>query len=71
MRWYTVIKHDFGTIDAPIDGCEGSPEDGGNGNQSKDARTHFQVIELGFENYTLVECSSEKTGRTHQIRVQA
>ena len=34
---------------------------------SKDARTHFQVIER-FENYTLVECRLE-TGRTHQIRV--
>lgn len=63
-----VIEHDFGTIDAPIGR---DPKDRQKmcvtSNNSKDAVTHFQVIER-FEEYTLVECRLE-TGRTHQIRV--
>lgn len=63
-----VIKHDTGTIDAPIG------RDPNNRQKmavtdvhGKDAITHFRVIET-FSNHTLVECILE-TGRTHQIRV--
>ena len=63
-----VIEHEFGTIDAPIGR---DPKDRQKmcvtASNSKDARTHFKVIER-FKNYTLVECKLE-TGRTHQIRV--
>lgn len=63
-----VIKHDTGTIDAPI----------GRDNidrkkmtvtaiNSKPAITHFKVLER-YKNATLIECNLE-TGRTHQIRV--
>ena len=63
-----VIKHDTGTIDAPIgrdplnrqkmkvtDEC------------AKDAITHFKVLKR-YKDYTLIECLLD-TGRTHQIRV--
>lgn len=63
-----VIKHDTGTIDAPIG------RDSNNRQKmavtelnSKDAITHFRVLER-FEKNTLIECKLE-TGRTHQIRV--
>lgn len=63
-----VIQHDFGTIDAPIGrDVKDRQKMAVTATNSKDARTHFQVIER-FENYTLVECRLE-TGRTHQIRV--
>lgn len=63
-----VIKHDTGTIDAPIG------RDNNNRQKmavtdinSKDAITHFRVMDR-FNNNTLIECKLE-TGRTHQIRV--
>lgn len=63
-----VIKHDTGTIDAPIG------RDSNNRQKmavtdvhGKDSITHFKVLET-FSNQTLVECILE-TGRTHQIRV--
>ena len=63
-----VIKHDTGTIDAPIG------RDSNNRQKmavtdvhGKEAITHFRVLET-FSNYSLVECILE-TGRTHQIRV--
>ena len=63
-----VIKHDTGTIDAPIG------RDSNNRQKmavtdinSKDAITHFRVMDR-FDNNTLIECKLE-TGRTHQIRV--
>lgn len=63
-----VIKHDTGTIDAPIG------RDSNNRQKmavtdinSKEAITHFKVLET-FSNHTLIECILE-TGRTHQIRV--
>ncbi len=63
-----LIKHDTGTIDAPIG------RDLANRQQmavtefnSKDAITHFRVLKQYKEN-TLLECILE-TGRTHQIRV--
>lgn len=62
-----VIKHDTGTIDAPIG------RDSNNRQKmavtdvhGKEAITHFRVLET-FHNHTLVECILE-TGRTHQIR---
>ncbi len=63
-----VIKHDTGTIDAPIG------RDINNRQKmmitdinSKDAITHFRVLKR-FKNNTLIECKLD-TGRTHQIRV--
>ena len=63
-----LIKHDTGTIDAPIG------RDVNNRQQmavtdvnAKDAITHFRVLKQYKEN-TLLECILE-TGRTHQIRV--
>ena len=63
-----VIKHEKGTINAPIG------RDFTNRQKytvtdvnSKEAITHFRVIKR-FKNATLVECLLE-TGRTHQIRV--
>lgn len=63
-----LIKHDTGTIDAPIG------RDPNNrqrmkvtAQNAKDAITHFRVLEQ-FNNNTLLECILE-TGRTHQIRV--
>lgn len=63
-----VIEHDFGTIDAPIGrDVKDRQKMAVTATNSKDARTHFKVIER-FADYTLVECRLE-TGRTHQIRV--
>jgi len=63
-----VIKHETGTIDAPIG------RDINNRQKmmvtdinSKYAVTHFRVLER-FTDKTLIECKLE-TGRTHQIRV--
>lgn len=63
-----VIKHDTGTIDAPIG------RDPNNRQKmcvtdkcSKEAITNFKVLKR-FEKNTLVECKLD-TGRTHQIRV--
>ena len=63
-----VIKHETGTIDAPIG------RDPNNRQKmavtdinSKEAITNFKVLER-FHNHTLIECILE-TGRTHQIRV--
>lgn len=62
-----VIKHDYGTIEAPIarnprERKEMAIIDGG-----KPSITHFRVVNR-YEKYTLIECELE-TGRTHQIRV--
>lgn len=63
-----VIEHEFGTIDAPIGrDVKDRQKMCVTSHHSKDARTHFKVIER-FAQYTLVECRLE-TGRTHQIRV--
>ena len=63
-----VIEHEFGTIDAPIGrDVKDRQKMAVTSTNSKDARTHFKVIER-FADYTLVECRLE-TGRTHQIRV--
>ncbi|WP_191565699.1 RluA family pseudouridine synthase [Metabacillus idriensis] len=62
------IKHDKGTIDAPIGRDKQDRQSMTVTNEhSKDAVTHFHVLER-FEGYTLIECQLE-TGRTHQIRV--
>jgi|SRR5690554_604563 len=64
---YGKIKHDKGTIDAPIGRDKNNRKkmkviDGG-----RSSVTHFEVVErLG--QYTFVKCKLE-TGRTHQIRV--
>lgn len=63
-----VIKHDTGTIDAPIGRDINNRQKMSITDQnSKDAITHFKVLER-FQNNTLIECILE-TGRTHQIRV--
>lgn len=62
------IKHDKGTVDAPIGRDKQDRQSMTVTNEhSKDAVTHFHVLER-FEGYTLIECQLE-TGRTHQIRV--
>ena len=63
-----LIKHETGTIDAPIgrdiaDRQKMAVTDV----NAKDSITHFRVLER-FDNNTLIECILE-TGRTHQIRV--
>jgi len=63
-----LIKHDTGTIDAPIgrdinDRQKMSVTD----QNAKEAITNFKVLEQFKEN-TLIECILD-TGRTHQIRV--
>lgn len=63
-----VIKHDTGTIDAPIGRDANDRQKMAVTDQnSKEAVTHFKVLER-FPNNTLLECILE-TGRTHQIRV--
>jgi 23S rRNA pseudouridine1911/1915/1917 synthase len=63
-----VIKHDTGTIDAPIGrDINNRQKMAVTDINSKDAITHFKVLEH-FKNNTLIECILE-TGRTHQIRV--
>ncbi len=63
------ILHEKGTIDAPIgrdpqDRQKMTVTDA----NSRDAITHFNVLEYFEDAYTLIECILE-TGRTHQIRV--
>ena len=63
-----LIKHETGTIDAPIgrdiaDRQKMAVTDV----NAKDSITHFKVLER-YDNNTLIECILE-TGRTHQIRV--
>ena len=63
-----LIKHDTGTIDAPIGRDISDRQKMAVTDQNaKDAITHFKVLEQFKEN-TLLECILE-TGRTHQIRV--
>jgi len=63
-----VIKHDTGTIDAPIGRDINNRQKMAVTDQNaKEAITHFKVLEH-FNNNTLIECILE-TGRTHQIRV--
>ena len=63
-----VIKHDTGTIDAPIGrDINNRQKMAVTDVNSKEAVTNFKVLER-FNNNTLIECILE-TGRTHQIRV--
>lgn len=63
-----VIKHETGTIDAPIGRDINNRQKMAVTDQNaKDAVTNFKVLER-FNNNTLIECKLE-TGRTHQIRV--
>ena len=63
-----LIKHDTGTIDAPIGrDLNNRQKMAVTDINSKDAITHFRVLER-FVNNTYIECILE-TGRTHQIRV--
>ena len=63
-----LIKHNTGTIDAPIGRDINDRQKMAVTDQNaKDAITHFKVLEQFKEN-TLIECILE-TGRTHQIRV--
>ena len=63
-----LIKHDTGTIDAPIGRDSNDRKKMAvTASNSKHAITHFKVLER-FTNNTLIECILE-TGRTHQIRV--
>ena len=63
-----VIKHDTGTIDAPI-GRDTTDRKKMcvTATNSKNAITHFRVLER-YKDATLIELNLE-TGRTHQIRV--
>lgn len=63
-----VIKHETGTIDAPIGRDPNNRQKMKvTDENSKNAITHFRVLKRYKEN-TLIECKLE-TGRTHQIRV--
>ena len=63
-----VIKHETGTIDAPIGRDVNNRQKMAVTDQNaKEAVTNFKVLER-FNNNTLIECILE-TGRTHQIRV--
>ena len=63
-----VIKHETGTIDAPIGRDPNNRQKMKvTDENSKDAKTHFRVLKR-YKNHTLIECKLE-TGRTHQIRV--
>lgn len=63
-----VIKHETGTIDAPIGRDPNNRQKMKvTDENSKEAKTHFRVLKR-FKNHTLIECKLE-TGRTHQIRV--
>lgn len=65
---WRVIKHEKGTIDAPIGRDVKTREKYIVTNiNSKDAITHFRVLER-YKESTFIECKLE-TGRTHQIRV--
>ena len=63
-----LIKHDTGTIDAPIGrDVNNRQKMAVTDVNGKDSITHFKVLER-FDNNTFIECILE-TGRTHQIRV--
>ena len=63
-----VIKHETGTIDAPIGRDPNNRQKMKvTDENSKEAKTHFRVLKR-FKDKTLIECKLE-TGRTHQIRV--
>ena len=63
-----VIKHETGTIDAPIGRDRNNRQKMAVTDvNAKEAITHFKVLER-FQNNTLIECILD-TGRTHQIRV--
>lgn len=63
-----LIKHDTGTIDAPIGrDINNRQKMAVTDVNGKDSITHFKVLER-FDNNTFIECILE-TGRTHQIRV--
>lgn len=63
-----VIKHDTGTIDAPIGRSQVDRKKMCvTATNSKSAITHFRVLER-YKRATLIELNLE-TGRTHQIRV--
>ncbi|GAA0364848.1 RluA family pseudouridine synthase [Bacillus horti] len=61
------VKHDKGTIDAPIGRDPKNRQQMSVVKEGKPAVTHFTVLERWL-NFTLVELQLE-TGRTHQIRV--
>ena len=63
-----VIKHETGTVDAPIGRDENNRQKMAvTDHNGKDSITHFKVLER-FSNSTFIECVLD-TGRTHQIRV--
>ena len=63
-----IVRHDKGTIDAPIGRDINDRQKYTVTNiNAKSAITHFKVIKR-FKEVTLLECKLE-TGRTHQIRV--
>ena len=62
-----VIKHETGTIDAPIGRDPNNRQKMKVNPTGKNAITHIKVIER-FKNNTFIECLLD-TGRTHQIRV--
>ena len=63
-----VIKHDTGTVDAPIGrDVRNRQKMAVTDQNAKEAITHFKVLER-FQNQTYIECKLD-TGRTHQIRV--
>ena len=63
-----IIKHDTGTIDAPIGrDINNRQKMAVTDLNSKEAITNFRVLER-FNNNTYIECILD-TGRTHQIRV--
>lgn len=67
LVWGT-IKHEKGTIDAPIGrDLNNRQKYAVTDINSKDSITHFKVLER-FKDVTLIECKLD-TGRTHQIRV--
>ncbi len=61
------IKHQKGTIEAPIGRAKEDRKKMAVIAGGKEARTHFEVVER-FGTYTLIKCRLD-TGRTHQIRV--
>lgn len=61
------IKHQKGTIEAPIGRAKEDRKKMAVVADGKEARTHFEVVER-FGDYTLIKCQLH-TGRTHQIRV--
>lgn len=61
------LKHEQGTIDAPIGRHPKKRQQMAVISDGKQAITHFKVIER-LANFTRIECQLE-TGRTHQIRV--